>query len=151
MLEDWTFDEDDIIDACLNEALIAELGLPVLTRLVIVELRRVKSAPRSSTHAHLIGAETVYLRRIAKEWANGKSRPALMLTYTLFERVIQPLWVFKASEVEEGGEIVDSGPLAPLHFDAAPRGKGSADGPLPDAVERRLERELRNAQRRRKH
>ena len=153
MPAEWTFDEDDIIDACLNEALMAEIGLSVLTRLIIVELRLVKRAPHIATHVHMIGTEAVYLRLIGKGWDNGRPRPGLVLTYTLDERVIQPLWVFKASEVyvEDDRAIADSGPLAPLRFDGGPHGKPSTDAPLPEKVEKRIARALSIARRRRKH
>lgn len=153
MREDWKFDRESLIDSCLNHDLIEEIGLDTLREVVVIELRQAKRAPHIATHVHLVDGEPVYLRRIGKGWANGRIRPALMVAYELHARRIEPRWVFKAAEqaLERHDEFVDSGPLAPLSFDPAPRGRPYADAPLPEPVERELERVVRIARRRRKN
>lgn len=146
----WQFDAASLIDACVTEELIEEIGFAEVRKLVVKELRDVKRAPRVAT-VHLIDGELVYLRRIGRGWANGRIRPALMLTYTLYERIIEPLLVFKASEVSEEETVIEEAPiLRPVLVDA-PKGKLTADHPLPEPVERRLARALRDARTRRKH
>jgi hypothetical protein len=153
MKDDWKFDDDCLIDTCFNEALLKEVGLAELRKLVIIELRAVQRAPHIATDVHLIDGEHVYLRRIGKGWANGRVRAALMLTYTLDERVIEPLVMFKASEVsgvEEPRSATARQLVRYYRGEGSPR-KASTNIALPEPVTSRLTRALRDARKRRKH
>lgn len=152
MREDWKFDKTCLIDACLNEELIAEIGFPAIRAAVVVELRRAKPTPHIATHMHIIDGEPVYLRLIGEEWLEGRLRPALVVAYTLYRRMIQPLWVFKASEwTPDEAREVDAGTMGLVLKPRASPGKPRNNLPLPEKLERKLATELRSARRQRKH
>ena len=151
MAEVYYLDEDCVIDAFMSQKLIAELGFPVIREHVIIALRDVQRGQLTASHAHVIDNEVVYLSVIGNGSCQGRRHPALMLPYTVVGNVIEPLTMFKASEVLSGAESVDSDPLAPISFGQPPLGRERADAPQPEPLERRLTRELRAARRRRTH
>jgi hypothetical protein len=135
----------------MNDDLIDEIGMDAVTEAVVTELRRVQDAPHVAAHALPIDGDIVYLRRIGEGAINSRVRCALMLAYTLYERTIEPLWVFKAIEESPVEEIIDSGPLGTPSALAVQRPHANADGPISETVEHQITRVLRNARKNRRH
>ena len=66
---------------------------------------------------------------------------------------IEPLAIFKASEVSGVEDVIDAldAGSEPIDLTRLPRGKPGADAPLPEPVQHRLTRALHNARKHRKH